>query len=344
MLDDENVIKQRDRNDMLSKAANLYSQASATVSLVDSDHDNRAITSVAVVGMGSFALAGMLVQNLTQADFTLPFTIIHKNSLPGYINKHTLVIIGGDTTEAADCLQEALQRNCQIAVVCSDGELRYIAKGRSIMTALLSTNVPLRLQIITMMRAIFQILYEFSLISDQSLRNIKRTARWLNQESALWEKSVPAEHNYAKQLALVAVGKTPVFYAGDALPALARKWKTSWNETAKNVAFYATLPEANHNDLLGWASHPIEKPFAVFDIVSDFDTPAVSKRFSATDRLLSGRRPKATVVPIQGNTLMKQALWGIILADFVSIYVAILNNVDPAQTRLLETLEQAVQK
>jgi glucan phosphorylase len=41
-----------------------------------------------------------------------------------------------------------------------------------------------------------------------------------------------------------------------------------------------------------------------------------------------------------GDTLMKQVLWGCILADFVSIYVAILNNVDPTQVDLIEKFKQ----
>lgn len=342
MLDDTNVIKQRDRKNILGTAEALYTQASTDISMIDGDHDDRDITSVIIAGMGDSALAAMLTRDLLKSTFSLPLAIVHESSLPAYANEHTLVIVGGNTAESIHCLQLALQRNCQLAVVGGTGELGFIAKGRSVMNAYYETTLPERLMTITTIRAILEILLAFSLISNSPLRAIKRSARWLHQESDLWTKSTPTKHNYAKQLALLAVGKTPVFYAGDAVPSLARKWKISWNETAKNVAFYATLPEANHNDLLGWASHPIEKPFAIFDLVSDFDTKAVIKRFSETDRLLSGRRPKSTVVPLQGKTLVEQALWGTILADFVSIYVAILNNVDPSQTRLLNTLEQSI--
>jgi glucose/mannose-6-phosphate isomerase len=163
---------------------------------------------------------------------------------------------------------------------------------------------------------------------------------WLQQESALWAADVPTDHNYAKQLALIAVGKTPIFYAGSLMAPVAYKWKISWNENAKNVAFWNYLPEFNHNEFLGWTSHPVEKPFAVFDLVSELEHPRVLKRFSLSDQLLSGRRPKSTIVPIAGDTLAKQFLWGCILADFVSIYVGILNNVDPTQVDLIEKFKK----
>ena len=57
---------------------------------------------------------------------------------------------------------------------------------------------------------------------------------------------------YAKQLALKRVGKTAVFYGGTLTAPVAYKWKISWNENAKNVAFWNELPEFNHNEFIGW--------------------------------------------------------------------------------------------
>ena len=58
--------------------------------------------------------------------------------------------------------------------------------------------------------------------------------------------------------------------------------------------------------------------------------------------MLSGKRPKSTVVPLQGETILEQMLWGSILADFVSIYVGILNNVDPTRVDLIEKFKKAL--
>ena len=145
--------------------------------------------------------------------------------------------------------------------------------------------------------------------------------------------------NYAKQLALIAVGKTPVIYAGSLMFPAAYKWKISWNENAKNVAFCDEIPEFNHNEFIGWTSHPIEKPFVIFDLLSSLEHPRILKRFEITDRLLSGMRPKANAVQLKGDSVIKQLLWASILADFVSIYVAILNGVNPTPVDLVEKLK-----
>ena len=196
---------------------------------------------------------------------------------------------------------------------------------------------------IAQMRSLTQLLAHFGIITDRYYQQIAKYSAWLQAESKLWGSDVPAEHNYAKQLALQAVGKTPVFYGGSLMAPVAYKWKISWNENAKNVAFCNTLPEFNHNEFLGWTSHPVEKPFAVFDLISELEHPRVQQRFALSDKLLSGRRPKSTVVPVAGDTVVKQMLWGCILADFASIYTAILNNVDPTQVDLIEKFKKELE-
>ena len=91
---------------------------------------------------------------------------------------------------------------------------------------------------------------------------------------------------------------------------------------------------------MGWTSHPVEKPFAVFDLISNFEHPQILRRFEISDRLLSGKRPKATVIELAGDSVLKQLLWGAILADFASIYTAILNGVDPSPVELIEKLKR----
>ena len=90
---------------------------------------------------------------------------------------------------------------------------------------------------------------------------------------------------------------------------------------------------------LGSISFGAEKPFVIFDLVSQFEHPQILKRFAVSDRLLSGLRPKANTVQLEGSTVLRQMLWGSILADFVSIYVAILNGVDPTPVDLVEKLK-----
>jgi glucose/mannose-6-phosphate isomerase len=63
------------------------------------------------------------------------------------------------------------------------------------------------------------------------------------------------------------------------------------NENAKNVAWTNQYPEFNHNEFVGWSSHPTQKPYAVVEIRSNLENERIQKRFEVTEQLLSGLRP-----------------------------------------------------
>ena len=342
MLDDMNVIGQRDPADALGVAAAQYNQAQFPVDVANPEHDGRPITKVVIAGMGGSALAALLAKSWLETELAVPFEVIRGYTLPLYVDENTLVIASsysGNTEETLSCLNEARTKHAQIAIITAGGELKKQADANDISFVELPADLQPRMAVIYNLRALIALLAHYSIVSYDRFTDISDTADWLKQQTNQWEKEVTTDKNYAKQLALLSVGKTPVIYAGSVMAPVAYKWKISWNENAKNVAFWNTVPEFNHNEFIGWTSHPIEKPFAVFDLVSQFEHPQVLKRFTVSDRLLSGQRPKANVVQLAGESIIAQMLWGSILADFVSIYVAILNGVDPTPVPLIEKLK-----
>ena len=343
MLDDTNVIKQRDKAGALAVVAGIYQQVSADVTLVDNENDGREIINIIVAGMGGSALAADMAKVVLRDALHVPLEVVRGYQLPGYAGPQTLVIVSsfsGNTEETVACLSAAIENGCEIAVITSGGKLKSLATEQHAMLGLIPAESEARYGMVYNLRILLRILVEFKLIPKRFYNEMAKTEKWLQRESELWAKEMPVEHNYAKQLALIAVGKTPVFYAGPLMAPAAYKWKISWNENAKNVAFWNQLPEFSHNEFVGWSSHPIEKPFAVFDLVSELEHPRVLKRFTISDKLLSGRRPKATIVPIAGETPLRQLLWATVLGEFVSIYVAILNNVDPTPVALVDKLKK----
>lgn len=342
MLDDMNVLSQRDPSGALEVAAQQYEQARFPVEIQNPDHDGREILQVVVAGMGGSALAALQVKAWLGGELAVPFEVVRSYMLPAYVGHNTLVVASshsGNTEETVECLNEAQNRGAQVAIVTSGGKLEAVAQAQNIAYATIPAGIQPRMAVMYNLRALMKVLVHFEVVPEQCFDEIAATSDWLQQEIVRWKKSVTVDKNLAKQLALMAVGKTPVFYAGSLMGPVAYKWKISWNENAKNVAFWNELPEFNHNEFIGWSSHPVEKPFAVFDLISQFEHPRVLKRFEVTDRLLSGRRPKAHTVELKGETPLQQMLWANILADFTSVYVAILNGVDPTPVDLVEKLK-----
>jgi glucose/mannose-6-phosphate isomerase len=345
MLDDINILKQRDPAGALDVASSQFRQANFEVELLNSSEITQPIENIIVTGMGGSALAALLAKTWLKQDLAVPIEIVRTYTLPSYIGKNTLVIASsysGNTEETISGLKQAEDKGTQLAVITSGGELANHAKTNQLTHVLLPANLQPRMAVIYNLRALVAILIHFKLASSSKLDEIAASTDWLQAETMNWISSSLTGNNLAKQLAIEAVGKTAIFYGGSLTAPVAYKWKISWNENAKNVAFWNELPEFNHNEFIGWTSHPIEKPFAVFDIISSLEHPQILKRFKVSDQLLSGQRPKSTVINLAGDSLIKQMLWGSILADFTSIYLAILNNVDPTPVALIEKLKQAL--
>ncbi len=344
MLDDANVIKQRDPGNALGVAASEYQQATFDAKIEHAEHDGRPIGQVVVAGMGGSALAALLVGSWLRSELKVPFEVVRNYDLPAYVGHDTLVIVSscsGNTEETLSALDQAQQRGAQIAVLTSGGTLLARAQEGGITHVVLPdrTKIEPRMSTIAQTRALVQLLSHFDITSADYYAQIAQQADWLEIATKSWTADVTTDKNSAKQLALLAVGKTAMFYGGALTAPLAFKWKISWNENSKNVAFWNELPEFNHNEFIGWSSHPVEKPYVVFDLKSSFEHPRILTRFDVSDRLLSGMRPKAVPIELQGDSALGQLLWGCVLADFVSIYVAILNGVDPTPVKLVEKLK-----
>lgn len=347
MLDDRNVLKQRDPSGALGVAAAQYTQAQFEAVVEQPDYEPREIKQVIVAGMGGSALAAGMVKTWLAQELAMPLEVVRSYRLPEYVGPETLVIASsysGNTEETLEALAGARDRGAQVAIIASGGKLIDEATTHDIAYVQLPGGIQPRMAMIYNLRALVKLLVHFGVTTDEKYQAIAEAAEFIREQSDTWEPDTKLAYNLAKQLAVEVAGKTPVTYGGTLMAPVAYKWKISFNENAKNVAFMGELPEFNHNEFLGWTSHPVDKPFAVFDLVSEFEHERILTRFEVSDRLLSGMRPKAHEVKLQGDTPIAQMIWGCVLADFVSIYVAILNGVDPTPVVLIEKLKQELAK
>lgn len=346
MLDDLQIIAERDTKDAIAIAASEWQHVLHDSDVEFPEHDGREIRSVVVAGMGGSALAALTAKSWLDDHMSVPFEIVRSYNLPKYVDKHTLVICSsysGNTEETLSALSEAQDKGAQIAILTAGGSLESQANDKKIALCRMPKGLQPRMAMIYNLRVLLKVLVHFDIVAQDKYDEVASYSEFLKQESEKWGKEVTTDSNIAKQLALMSVGKTPVIYSGHLMSPVAYKWKISWNENAKNVAFWNELPEFNHNEFIGWTSHPTEKPFVIFDLVSQFEHPRILKRFELSDKLLSGKRPKSNIISLQGQTPIAQMLWGCILADFVSVYVAILNGIDPTPVDLIEKLKKEME-
>ena len=342
MLDDKDYIARIDPDDGLSVAYEQPKQLDLQVEL-DIDMKNK-ISNVVVAGMGGSALAAGIAQNWWSEKLTVPLEVVRDYKLPGYVDSSTLVVCSsysGNTEETRSAFADAKAKHANIVVIASGGELESLAGEAGVPFIQIPRGFQPRMAVWFGVKALSELFEHLHLI-EGATSELRDAQPLLFSAAKEWAKDTPTEKNYAKQIAEQLMGKTPWVYAGPQLSSAAYKWKIDLNENAKNVANWNCFPEFNHNEFIGWTSHPVEKPFAVVELISNLDHPQIEKRFEVTNDLLSGRMPAPELVEVKGQTQIEQILWACLLGDFVSIYLGILNGVNPVRVDAIEKLKGAL--
>jgi glucose/mannose-6-phosphate isomerase len=339
MLDDLKYIHQRDGQDALGIAEKQYQQLAQEF---NKPQLSQSIDNIVYAGMGGSALAALVSQSWP--GYKVPFEVNRQYHVPGHVSERTLFIAAsysGNTEETLSALAEAEQRGAQIVIIAGGGKLQEIAQSKSYPFILIPKAAQPRYAVFYNFKALLVILVSAGQVDETALiAELQKAASFLQQSVQSWLPTVPQEQNPAKHLAMELAGKSGVVYGGPLMAPAAYKWKISFNENAKNVAWWSQYPEFNHNEFIGWSSHPVDKPYGVVDLRSSFEHPRVQKRFELSDRLLSGRRPAAYVVQAQGESLLQHLLWTINFGDFVTIYLALLNGVNPTPVDLVERFKK----
>ena len=337
MLDDLKVITLRDKSDMLGSAEKQLKQLATNFNI--KIKQVKSIRNVVVAGMGGSAVYGEMIN--VWPKLNIPYEIIRGYHIPNYVADDTLFIalsFSGNTEETLSALAEAEAKSAQIAIICSGGELAKIATAKEYPFAKLDSTIMSRLVTLAGFSALLQVLHSFGLIMSP-FKELASAEKAISPEVKLWRLDSPTKSNLAKQLALELIGRSVVIYGGPKLSPIEQKWKININENAKNLAWANCYPEVSHNEFIGWTSHPTDKLFAVIDLISNLDDPVINNRFRLSAKRLSGKRPFANQVIIKGETLLEQLVGTSVLGDFVSIYLALLNKVDPEPVALVSKVK-----
>lgn len=341
MLDDLKYIHERDAQDTLGVAERQWEQLTHSFELIG-NHSFGQIDNVVYAGMGGSALAALFVT--VYPRLRVPFEVVRDYDIPEYVGERTLVIAcsySGNTEETIHALGKAEERGAQIAVIAGGGKLHEIATEKNYLSAVLPKAEQPRYAVFYNFKALLDILHIAGLTDDHT-EELRQAGDFLKEQIPQWIATVPIARNPAKQLALEAIGKSVVVYAGNKFAPAAFKWKIGFNENAKHVAWWGQYPEFNHNEFIGWSKQPVDKPYLVIDLRSSFEHERIQKRFEVSERMLSGMRPAPEIVQIKGETLPEQLVWAVAFGDFVTLYTGIANGVNPAPVELVERFKKAL--
>lgn len=301
---------------------------------------------VVICGIGGSAIGGDLLRSYLLCDLPMPVEIVRNYCLPKYINQNTLVIVSsysGNTEEPLAAYREAKERNAQIIGITTGGELFKNCIHDGIPCIQIPSGYPPRAALGYSFIPLLIVFERLGFIPRQR-EAIDTTRQALNLSVNQHSLNVPTDENFAKQLALRLHGTFPVIYAGqDAFQPVATRWRCQLNENAKMLAHDNIVPEMNHNEILGWnKENDILKHMHVVYLLDEGYHEQIQKRFHVMKSLIQRTGCQITTVHAYGDSLLARIFYTINVGDFVSLYLAYLNQYDPTHIPAIDYLKAAM--
>lgn len=294
---------------------------------------------VVVCGMGGSAIGADLAAAAVGTRALAPITTIRGYELPAWVGPDTLVVCAsysGNTEETLHCFEQAGAVGAGRVTVTTGGKLAAGARAAADVPVVgIPSGMQPRAAVVYMTVATLQCV-ELAGAAPPMREEIEEAADVAGRLVTEWGPE--AADSQAKQIARVLVGRIPVVYGGQTTVAPARRWRAQFNENAKVPAFFGDLPEAHHNEVVGW--HHAEDSLVAVVLETNGEHERMGARFDVTAEVMASAGLESLRVEGRGESTTAQVMSLVLLGDLVSVYLAILRGKDPTPVREIESLKQ----
>lgn len=298
----------------------------------------KSIRNIVVTGLGGSAFGGEIVKGYIADKSKVPFFISREYDVPKYVGKNTLLLAcsySGNTEETLAAFEMADQQGAEIVCITSGGKLKELAEQRGKNIIIIPKGFPPRTAAGLSFVSQLQALYAYRIIPNfrKDLDVAMRTIDAFN------------DHDKAQKLATTMQGKFLFLYSSGKMESIAIRWRQQIEENSKQLASYHIVPEMNHNELVGW-KQPADKikDTHVTFLESSYDHERVSIRMDLNKKTIKNYTPNVHTVKAKGRGFLAQQMYLLHFGDWVSFYLAEVNNEDPMPVLVIDELKNALAK
>lgn len=372
-LDDAAALEAADPGAMLRAIASSAAQVreaatlSAEAGLVALAGEDRP-RSIVVCGMGGSGIAGDVLAAVLGAKAPVPVLTHRGYGLPTWVGAADLVIAvscSGSTEETLSALEEAVRRGCRLLVVAGAGSPAedLASRGRALFVPVPQGRQP-RASVWALSTPLVIAADHLGLVQAPA-GVVEETAVCLEGVATRCRIDADTVVNPAKTLATELLDTVPVLWGTSPLAGVAAyRFACQLNENAKVPATWGVLPEANHNQVVGF-----DGPFAgrgsadLFHDPYDDDDPTpsttrirlvllrdaeehpqVARRADVSTELAEERHVGVTALRAAGETSFERIAWLIGTTDYASAYLALLQGTDPTPVDAITALKDRIRR
>lgn len=299
--------------------------------------------SVLILGLGGSGIGAALTVALARRECPLVVEVSCDYTIPAWVDKYTLVIAvsySGYTEETLAAFKAAAAKTDKLITISTGGTLASIGSNHKALHYEVKYSSQPRQALGYSLTSLLAILAKLRLL-DIKTNDIEEAMILLKGFLKKIDVDVPVYRNQAKILAQKLVNRIPIILAADPLVEVARRWKGHLNEDAKTAAYFEEIPEMNHNALVGleFPENLGQKVFVMI-LESRYNHPRNKLRQNIMTQIFSQRRiPCETVMMEPAGSILAEIFQMILLGDYISYYLAILNNVAPEPVEIIDFLK-----
>ena len=340
-LDDISIMKKLDPSGVLESTVLFPDQCQqawdeASVIKFPASYDN--IYNIVVCGMGGSRFTPKTIKELFRDRIKEPYEIVEDYTLPGYVDKDTLVVLSsytGTTEEVLACGKDAVARGAKLTGVMMNGN----GKATSFLNEKGATSYFFnpkynpcgqpRIGGGYMLLGHLGLLKALKLI-DIDTSEVHNAISFVRTIATRYTADITESKNPAKQLARLLKDTHPFIITAEFLKGFGNGFANQINETAKMISDYRYISELNHHMLEG-----LKRPETLHQnglflfFVSNLYSQSIQKRFSITKTVVEKQKVKTHEITLQGKTKLAQVLEAYVLSGFTTFYMAMLYDTDP---------------
>ncbi|HMT04698.1 MAG TPA: bifunctional phosphoglucose/phosphomannose isomerase [Solirubrobacterales bacterium] len=290
-----------------------------------------------VCGMGGSAIGAELARGLLSDRLTGPMVVSRSYRLPRWVTADWAVLASsysGDTEETIESFKDAGEAGSHRWVAGTGGELGARARDAGIGVVGLPGFFQPRVTV-GYMTVVSAYVAHLAGVAPDMRRELEQAADFLDTCKT---DMAPLAKALASQ-----IGDTPVVVHGASLTtAPARRWANQINENAKQLAFQAEIPEANHNLMEAW-SKGTDGLGAIF-LTDSGQSPRERRRMELTAETIEKTGAPVFSVESMGETRSERLFWSVMFGDLVSVELAALRGVDPMPVDEINSFKERLGK
>jgi glucose/mannose-6-phosphate isomerase len=296
-----------------------------------------------VCGMGGSAIGGDLAVAALGDRATRPIATVRGYGLESWTPPESLVLCAsysGDTEETLACFDAAAAAGTQRVALTTGGKLAEVARAEDVPVIGAPAGMQPRAAALYMTVGALECAALCG--AAPGLRSeIDNAGALLERLAAEWGPDA-AEGSLAKAIARDLQGAVPVVHGAGPTTAVARRWRAQINENAKAAAFWSELPEADHNEICAWERGRDAAPLVGVFLVDPDQHPRVHSRIELTAAEVERAGAPVISVEARGHSRLERVLSLVLLGDLVSVYLAVLEGVDPTPVEPIERFKAAL--